>query len=224
MTQDNPIYVALDRMDVFHARNLGDELRGLVGGLKIGLTFYLRYGDTATRYVTAGHDWFLDLKFNDIPNQVDGAVRAAVQLGPRFISIHESGGTEMMQAAVVAAHEEADTLKLPRPRILAVTTLTSLPSTPAQILQQAYHAQNCGCDGVIHSAAEAALLRSELRSDLILMTPGIRLDGYAVHDHRRSATPRQAIDAGVDYFVIGRPITQANEPQEVVKQILATLE
>lgn len=220
---NNPIYVALDKMDLFRARELADELRGLIGGLKIGLTFYLRYGESAVRYVTAGHDWFLDLKFNDIPDQVDGAVRAVVPYQPRFISIHESGGTEMMKAAVAAASDEAETLKLRRPNIMAVTTLTSLTSSPTQILTQAYHAQCCGCDGVIASAAEAALLRSELRSDLLLLTPGIRVTGGAVHDHVRTATPREAVDAGVNYFVIGRPVTNANDPQQVVKDVLASL-
>lgn len=219
----NPIYVAFDNMDLFVARELADELRGLIGGLKIGLSFYMAHGRSGVRYVTAGYDWFLDLKFKDIPFQVDGAVRAIIPMEPRFISIHESGGTEMMKAAVFAAQDEAEALHLRRPGILAVTTLTSLTSTPQQILVQAYHAQSCGCDGVIHSVSEAALLRSELRSDLILMTPGIRLDGSPVHDHVRSATPRQAIDAGVNYFVIGRPVTQAQEPQEVIKAISATL-
>jgi orotidine-5'-phosphate decarboxylase len=221
--KSNPIYVAIDKMDVFQARELVDELHGLIGGVKIGLTFYLRYGDTAVRYVVGSHDLFLDLKFHDIPDQIDGAIRAAVALNPRFISLHEAGGTEMMQAAVNAARAEADTLKVRRPNILAVTTLTSLPSTPALILRQAYRAQSCGCDGVIHSVAEAALLRSELNSDLILMTPGIRLEGSAVDDHKRYATPRQAVDAGVNYFVIGRPVTSASDPQQVVKGILASL-
>lgn len=219
----NPIYVALDNIDLFRARELADELRGLIGGLKIGLSFYMAHGKTGTRYVTAGYDWFLDLKFHDIPNQVDGAVRAAVALEPRFISIHETGGPDMMKAAVLAAVEEAETLHFRRPDILAVTTLTSLVAPSQHILLQAYNAQTCGCDGVIHSVAEAALLRREMGSDFVLMTPGIRLEGSPVQDHVRSATPKQAVDAGVNYFVIGRPVTSAENPQEVVKFISATI-
>ena len=220
---DNPIYVAIDQIGLFEARRLADDLRGLIGGLKIGLTFWLRHGYTAARHVTAGYNWFLDLKFKDIPTQVDGAVRAVVEHTPRLLSVHEDGGTEMMQAAMQAAREEADTLLVRRPMILAVTTLTSLEVTPAVVLAQAYHAQSCGCDGVIASAREARLLRSELRSDMILLSPGIRPDGYSPGTHKRPSTPKEAIDAGVNYIVIGTPITAAPNPAEVVKDILLSI-
>ena len=220
---DNPIYVAIDQMDIFEARRLADDLRGLIGGLKIGLTFWLRHGYTASRHVTAGYNWFLDLKFKDIPAQVDGAVRAVVEHTPRFLSVHEDGGTEMMQAAVAAAASEADTLLVRRPKILAVTTLTSLEATPAVVLSQAYHAQTSGCDGVITSAREARLLRSELRADMILLSPGIRPVGFGAGTHKRPSTPKEAIDAGVNYLVIGAPITAASNPPEVVKDILLSI-
>ena len=220
---DNPIYVAIDQIDLFEARRLADDLRGLIGGLKIGLTFWLRHGYTAARHVTAGYNWFLDLKFKDIPAQVDGAVRAVVEHTPRFISIHEDGGTEMMQAAVVAAASEATTLRVQQPKILAVTTLTSLEVSPTVVLAQAYHAQSCGCHGVITSAREGRLLRSELRSDMILLSPGIRPEGFDPGTHKRPSTPKEALDAGINYLVIGTPITAARNPAEVVKDILLTL-
>lgn len=219
---DNPIYVAIDSMDIFEARRLADDLRGHIGGLKFGLTFWLRYHFSGIRHVAAGFDWFCDLKFNDIPEQVAGAVRVAVDYGPRLLTIHQDGGVEMMQAAVHAAQTEADLLQVRRPMILAVTRLTSQNARESDILGRAFQAHACGCDGVICSANEASSLRREL-PDFLLTTPGIRPIGSVVGSHKRAATPRFALDAGVDYLVIGSPITQAADPRRMVQEIMQSM-
>ncbi len=221
---DNPLYVAIDKMDLYKARTLAESLRGQIGGFKIGLTFWLRHGGyTATRYVTDGFDWFLDLKFHDIPDQVDGALRAVVPHQPRMISIHQQGGEAMMEAAMVAAKEESVIQKVRRPLILAVTMLTSLPARSQEVVNRALCAQAMGVDGVICSAREARFLRKALRSDMIILTPGIRLPESPQDDQQRIATPQQAIESGANYIIVGRPITQAVDPAQAAKNILASI-
>lgn len=208
-------------MNVGEARELADSLRGIVGGLKIGLTFWLRHNFSVVRHVTTGFDWFLDLKFFDIGDQMDGAVRAVVQYGPRFISIHEDPrNSDAMKAAMEAAHDEAQKLNVERPLVLAIASLTSMEIPPAEVLTKAYHAQCCGLDGVICSGQEVALLRSELRPDFILMCPGIRPLDTSTDDHKRVATPQAAMKAGANYLVVGRPITKSFDPRQAALDIL----
>lgn len=217
-----PIFLALDMTDPTTARRLIYEVHGLIGGVKIGLTFWFANGPAVVKDVVTGIDWFLDVKWKDIPTQVAGAVRAVLPLAPTYISVHESGGRAMMEAAVATANE-AQALGITRPRLLAVTTLTSLPATITGVVAQAHHAMSCGLDGIIASPREVHHLRSELGTKPILLTPGIRPADAAIDDHARSATPREAIEAGANLLVIGRPITQASKPRDAAQAILDSL-
>jgi len=227
----NPIFVAIDEMGVFEARELVDDLRGVIGGVKIGPTFWFRHGHSAVRHVAAGYELFIDMKFYDIPNQIDGAMRAIVAYRPFFVTIHvpppspdQEDDDAMMLAAMKAVHVEADRLTIRRPKILGVTALTSIKMSPADILARAYRAQRCGLDGVVCAASEARLLRSELNADFLIVSPGIRPVGSPARDHRRVATPSEAMEAGVNYMVIGEPITLASNPRQAAMDILASIE
>jgi orotidine-5'-phosphate decarboxylase len=173
-----------------------------------------------------GFSIFLDLKFHDIPNTVYKAVLAACQLNVWMLTIHTAGGSEMMRAARRAVDESVH-----KPMLVAVTVLTSLSgddlseqgiqrSTDEQVLRLASLAQQNGMDGVVCSAAEAASIRKLLSENFVLVTPGIRPTGDDAQDQKRVVTPKDAICAGSNFLVIGRPITQARKPVEKLQQIL----
>ncbi|SEA31709.1 orotidine-5'-phosphate decarboxylase [Thiothrix caldifontis] len=194
--------------------------------LKVGFELFVAAGPEFIRQLTArGFDVFLDLKFHDIPNTVASACKAAAALGVWMINVHASGGAKMMQAA----REALQCIENP-PKLIAVTVLTSmdkvqLASTgviadPAQQVQHlAQLAASSGLDGVVCSAQEAVMLRQVLGEDFLLVTPGIRPAGSELGDQSRVMTPAQAQQAGVSYVVVGRPITQAADPQAVIAQI-----
>ncbi len=214
-----PIIIALDFPKGSQAWDLAERLDPRRYRLKIGKELFTAAGPDLIRGL-ALHDFeiFLDLKFHDIPNTVAGACQAAARLGVWMINVHASGGRAMMQAAREAvAH-------LPqRPLITAVTVLTSLSAEdlaetgikrkPAeQVRHLATLAQECGMDGAVCSAREAADLRKTLGADFKLVTPGIRLPGSAPDDQHRTMTPAEALAAGADYLVVGRPVTAAADP------------
>ncbi|WGZ92596.1 MAG: orotidine-5'-phosphate decarboxylase [Candidatus Thiothrix putei] len=194
--------------------------------LKVGFELFVAAGPEFIRQLTArGFDVFLDLKFHDIPNTVASACKAAAALGVWMINVHASGGAKMMQAA----REALQCIENP-PKLIAVTVLTSmdkvqLASTgviadPAQQVQHlAQLAASSGLDGVVCSAQEAVMLRQVLGEDFLLVTPGIRPAGSELGDQSRVMTSAQAQQAGVSYVVVGRPITQAADPQAVIAQI-----
>lgn len=229
----NPVFVSIDTTAVDTARTLAQGLAGLVGGVKLGLEFFVAQGPAGVRAVLGGDSevpFFLDLKLHDIPNTVAGGVRAALPLKPAFMTIHTSGGPAMMRAAAeAAAAAGAD-----RPRILGVTVLTSLDdgdlgavgqSTPvaAQVERLARLARDCGLDGVVCSPNEVAALRAACGPDFILMVPGIRPAWSAVNDQKRIMTPAQAMAAGASHLVIGRPITADVTPADAARRINAEL-
>lgn len=199
--------------------------------LKVGFELFVAAGPTFVReLVDRGFAVFLDLKFHDIPNTVASACKAAAQLGVWMINVHASGGATMM----AAAREALRGLENP-PRLIAVTVLTSMdraqltgtgvlvdPETQVQHL--AGLAAASGLDGVVCSAQEAAMLRQQLGTAFLLVTPGIRPTGSDQGDQSRVMTPAQARQAGVNYVVVGRPITQAADPQAVIAQINADLQ
>lgn len=215
-TVANPIFCAVDVPDLGPARQLARDVRGLVGGLKLGLEFFNAQGPAGVRAVQEeGQPIFLDLKLHDIPNTVAGATRSAAALGVEMLTVHASGGPAMLMAAVAAAHEAAKP-----PKIIAVTVLTSLDAkdldlmgvgrtVSEQVVRLAVMAQEAGCDGVVCSPAEVALLRAEVGPDFLLVVPGIRAAGAEVGDQKRVATPGATIRAGADVLVVGRPITAA---------------
>ncbi len=225
----NPILCALDTPDVGAAEALAARLAGLVGGVKLGLEFFTANGPAAVRRITetAGRV-FLDLKLHDIPNTVAKAVQAAAALEPLFLTIHAAGGAAMMQTA-----SEAARAAMPRPdrvRLLGVTVLTSLDDgdlaavgqhgpVAEQARRLALLARASGLDGVICSPHEVAMLRQACGPGFLLVVPGIRPSGSALGDQKRVMSPRQALAAGADYLVIGRPITGVSDPAAAARAI-----
>jgi orotidine-5'-phosphate decarboxylase len=231
----NPILVAVDTQEVDRAKALANELAEAVGGIKLGLEFFNANGPAGVAEVASGRgNLFLDLKYHDIPNTVAGAVRAAVKLQPMMLTIHAGGGAAMMGAARDAAAQEAERLGIERPSVVAVTVLTSMDDRdldevgqkgPAaeQVLRLANLARESGLDGVVCSPREIRAVRDLCGPDFLLVAPGIRPAGTAVRDQKRTMTPREAVDAGADWLVIGRPITGASDPAAAARAILQEL-
>ncbi len=228
------ILVALDTPDLARAKALATALSGLVGGLKIGKEFFAAHGPQGVREVAGSQALFLDLKFHDIPNTVAGALRAAVDLEPLIVNVHTSGGQAMMAAAAEAVRDAAAARGIQRPRLIGVTVLTSLDDAdldaigqrgPAadQVLRLARLARDSGLDGVVCSPREIAGLRETLGPDFLLVVPGIRPDWAAKGDQKRVTTPIEALAAGADYLVIGRPITGAEDPAAAARRIAEEL-
>jgi len=203
---------------------------------KVGLELFTAEGPALLQEIRAsGKGIFLDLKLHDIPNTVGEAARIGVRHGARMMTIHASGGREMMARAAATAGEEADKRGLARPILLGVTILTSLqnedlasvgmiPDTPGQVLRLAALARAAGLSGVVCSAKEIEIVRKEVGPDFLIVTPGIRPAGAAVQDQKRVMTPALAVAKGSDYLVIGRPITQAAFPAEAFAEIVRELE
>jgi len=221
------IFVALDTSDLDKALALTEGLRGLVGGVKLGQEFFTAQGPAGVDAVTAlGLPVFLDLKFHDIPATVSRAVGAALALKLFMLNVHASGGEAMMWAAADAAGLAGDE----RPLVVAVTVLTSLWSGDLvatgiddniedQVLRLAALAENCDLDGVVCSPREVAALRRERGPDFKLVVPGIRPTWAATDDQKRVETPADTVAAGADYLVIGRPITQSQDPADAARRI-----
>ncbi len=226
---DPKIIVALDYAQADQARAFVDRVRPDLCRLKVGKELFVTAGPAFVEELVArGFAVFLDLKFHDIPNTVAQACKAAARLGVWMVNVHASGGPRMM----LAAREALEGLPglISRPRLIAVTVLTSMgeeelraigveAAAHQQALLLASLAHDCGMDGVVCSAQEAPLLRSAIGTDFLLVTPGIRPAGSAVGDQTRILTPAQAIQAGSDYLVIGRPITQAVDPLAALEAI-----
>ncbi len=236
MRPTDRVFVALDMPEIEGAKAMAAQVAGLVGGVKLGLEFFMAQGPAGIRDVIAAGDLplFLDLKLHDIPNTVAGAVRSVAPLAPTFLTIHAGGGPAMIRAAADAAREEAERLGLPRIRILAVTVLTSLSdedltavgqAVPAadQVRRLAQVAHANGADGIVCSPAEVALLRRDLPADFTLMVPGIRPTWAAANDQKRVMGPRDAVAAGADHLVIGRPITADADPAAAARRIAEEL-
>ncbi len=228
------IFVALDTQDLTRAAGLAQDLVGLVGGVKIGKEFFTAHGPDGVRAAVGSNPLFLDLKFHDIPNTVAGALRAAIHLRPAFVNVHAAGGRAMLEAAVEALREGAEDTGCEPPRLLGVTVLTSLDDADLevvgqrgpvaeQVLRLAGLAQDCGLDGVVSSPREIAALRAACGPDFLIMVPGIRPAWSASGDQKRVTTPAEALAAGADYLVIGRPITGADDPAAAAKRVAAEM-
>ncbi len=229
---ENPIFCALDTPDLGRALKLAKNIKGHVGGLKIGLEFFNHQGpDGLKAIVGTGIPVFADLKFHDIPNTVAGAVRAIAPLGPGILNVHAAGGHAMMQAAKEAAMERAGANA---PLVIGVTVLTSLDrddleqqgiaaSPSDQVRRLAALSQEAGLDGVVCSAHEIDVLRRDCGPNFKLIVPGIRPAGAAVNDQKRVMAPADAVSAGADVLVIGRPITKSEDPGAAAAEIAASL-
>ncbi|MFO7993176.1 MAG: orotidine-5'-phosphate decarboxylase [Marinobacter sp.] len=220
-TPDNPrIIVALDFPSDQPALALVDQLDPAKCRLKVGKELFTRSGPELVRDLQGrGFEVFLDLKFHDIPNTTSAAVAAAADLGVWMVNVHASGGEKMM----TACRDRLDSFGKERPLLIAVTVLTSMGpedlagigiagSPEAQVSRLATLTRNCGLDGVVCSAQEAPALKAEQGADFKLVTPGIRPLSADKGDQQRIMTPTDALKAGSDYLVIGRPITQAADP------------
>ena len=227
----NPLFCAIDRPDLEGAVALARAVAPHVGGVKLGLEFFISQGPrgVATVAEATGMPVFLDLKLHDIPNTVAGAVRAAGGLGAAYLTLHASGGPAMLEAAVAAAAG----LREP-PRLLAVTVLTSLDredlartGVRAEPLDQALLlaslAHRCGIGGIVCSAEEIEALREALGPDPLIAVPGLRPAGADAGDQKRVVTPAAALAAGADILVIGRPITGAPDPAAAARAIAESL-
>jgi orotidine-5'-phosphate decarboxylase len=228
-----PILVALDVDSSDAARQLARSLRGVVGGFKIGKRLFTSEGPSLVReLVDQGDKIFLDLKFHDIPNTVAGAVAEATKLGVWMMDVHASGGSAMMRAARAAADDTASARGQAPPLVIAVTVLTSFDQdtlsevgVPASIETQvgrlAELAESSGLDGVVASPLEIALIRSRTRRPFAIVTPGIRSTADAKGDQQRTLTAAQALSAGADYLVVGRPIIAAADPRRAADALAA---
>jgi orotidine-5'-phosphate decarboxylase len=220
------IIIALDVATQEEARALMGLLAREVGAFKIGLQRYTADGPDLVRAAASFGPVFLDLKLHDIPNTVAKAVESADRLGVRMLTLHLSGGGEMIRAAVAARKSKM--------LLLGVTVLTSsndgtleetgVSSTTAdQVLRLARLGVANGIDGLVASPQEARMLRQEFGDRIKIVTPGIRPVGSETGDQKRIASPREAVDAGADYLVIGRPITGAADPRAAVRSIVSEL-
>ncbi|WP_396621307.1 orotidine-5'-phosphate decarboxylase [Marinobacter sp. W-8] len=226
---DPKIIVALDFPSQNPALALADQLDPAKCRLKVGKELFTRSGpDLVKALQSRGFDIFLDLKFHDIPNTTSAAVVAAAELGVWMVNVHASGGEKMM----VACRERLEAFGNDRPLLIAVTVLTSMSdedlagigitgSAEAHVSRLATLTKNSGLDGVVCSAQEAPRLKAEQGSDFQLITPGIRPLTADKGDQQRIMTPTDALKAGSDYLVIGRPITQAPDPLAALEAIYA---
>jgi orotidine-5'-phosphate decarboxylase len=221
------ILIALDYDDEETALAFVKQLSSDTCRLKVGKEMFTYFGPAfVKKLIDLGFDVFLDLKFHDIPNTVAKAVTAAADMGVWMVNVHASGGFEMMHKAKKALEKFGDKA----PLLIAVTVLTSMDeqelkrlgidkSPQDQVIYLAKLAKEAGLAGVVCSAQEAKVLKAELGENFKLVTPGIRPEGSDMGDQKRIMTPKQAVDAGSDYLVIGRPITKANDPVDTLAKI-----
>ncbi len=233
----NKLIVALDVESAQEARALCHVLRGVVGMFKIGSQLFTAAGpDLVREIINYGERVFLDLKFHDIPNTVAAAGVEATRLGVSIFNLHAAGGSEMMRRTSETVAECADSERLVRPLIIAVTVLTSaneatlaevgFPAEPAELVRRlALLAEANGLDGVVASAHELDIVRTAVKKpEFIVVTPGIRPAGFAPSDQKRVTTPREAIISGADYIVVGRPIIEATDPAHAAQQVIDEIE
>lgn len=229
------LFVAIDTPDLDQASALAETLAPVIGGLKLGKEFFTAHGPEGIRHLSGyGVPMFLDLKFHDIPHTVAGAVRSACALGPAMLTLHASGGAAMMQAArdaALAACQDPQLAAPCRPLLLAVTVLTSLGEEdlmtigqhgpiPEQVRRLGQLAEVNGLDGAVCSAREAPMLRRVCGPTFRLVVPGIRPDWAVKSDQKRTLTPTQAMEAGADWLVVGRPITAATDSRAAARRVI----
>lgn len=231
MDRDPRLVVALDFSDHASADALVSQLDPALCRLKVGKELFTRTGPVSIeQWQGRGFDVFLDLKFHDIPNTVAAACRAAADLGVWMINVHALGGRRMLEAARASIGEGTE-----RPLLVAVTVLTSLDDADLSDLGLSVSAaelasrlaevsRETGCDGVVCSARDAESMRSRFGEDFMLVAPGIRPSGSGVDDQRRTMTPAEAVRAGADYLVVGRPVTAAPDPAGALRELAAEID
>jgi orotidine-5'-phosphate decarboxylase len=229
----NPVIIALDFSDRGKMRQMVKKLHPYVGKFKVGLEMFVGFGPDVVREI---HDLdgriMLDLKLHDIPNTVKHAAKNAAKLGIDLLTVHASGGIAMMQAAKEGVYEGAEESGNAPTQLLGITVLTSLDqdvlnkelgvnrTVEDQVAALAKNAQAAGLAGVVSSPQEVSAIREACGGEFLVVTPGIRLAASGMHDQKRVTTPEEAIASGASYIVIGRAVTQADDPVGVMKQIL----
>lgn len=233
---DDRLIVALDVSTMQQMKDIVDTLGDAVSFYKVGMELFYAAGEDTVAYLRdCGKSVFLDLKLHDIPNTVAQGVKSLTRLGANLITIHGQGGAVMLKAAADAAREAAEELGVERPKLLAITVLTSFDDTTwsgiggqlpiaDQVRRLALLAKDAGVDGVVASPLEAKLIREACGDDFLIVTPGIRPAFAAANDQKRIATPSSALRDGASRLVIGRPITKADTPREAVRMILEEME
>jgi len=232
MIADKRLIVAIDVDTMGKVQNLVETLGDSVSYYKVGMELFYSVGNQVITYLRSqGKDVFLDLKLNDIPNTVGQSLAALTELGISMLNVHASGGSTMMAAAAQAVKNKAYSMGIERPKLIAVTVLTSIDSgewnalgynldLSKQVVHLARLAQNAGLDGVVASPQEAAQIRAACGDEFSIVTPGIRPSGAAINDQSRIATPASALKSGAHHLVIGRPITAAQDPRQAAQVIL----
>jgi orotidine-5'-phosphate decarboxylase len=233
LTAKDRIALALDVDNDREALGIVAELKDSVGVFKVGLQLFTAYGPDIVRRITGmGGRVFLDLKYHDIPNTVAKASAEAVKLGVSIFNVHTLGGLDMMKAAVEATRETAQKLDLPVPAVLGVTILTSMDelslrkelkitrSLRREVVHLARLAQRAGMHGVVASPQEIKTLRRAVRGEFIILTPGVRPAWADKDDQKRVMTPGEAVEAGADYIVVGRPVLRSSDRKAAVEKIV----
>lgn len=233
---DDRIITALDVHSLEDMKKLVETLGDSVSFYKVGMELFYSAGPDAVLYLKdQGKHVFLDLKVHDIPNTVGQSIRALTRLGADLMTLHGTGGRAMMEAAAEAVRDEAAKLNIERPRLLAVTVLTSIDenawkeiggkySIAESVKNLAKLAKEAGIDGTVSSPYEAKEIREMNGPDFLIVTPGIRPTFAVANDQKRFTTPSQALRDGASHLVIGRPITKAADPKEAAEKILAEIQ
>ena len=232
MNPKDRLIVAIDVDTEEKAIKLIDKLKSEVRFFKIGFELFSSCGPGTVKIIKEKDcDIFLDLKFHDIPNTVAKAASSVTKLGVYMLNVHALGGYDMMKLTSETVTAEAKRLGIERPKVIAVTVLTSMDENALkkvgvddnikkEVLRLASLAKAAGLDGVVASPSEAKLIRESLGKDFLIVTPGVRPALAASHDQKRIATPEEAIKDGADFIVVGRPITEAQNPAEAARAIL----
>lgn len=231
MSSDKLI-VALDVPNMAKVRQLVEQLDDSVSYYKVGMELFYGVGIDVIRYLkNSGKNIFVDLKMHDIPNTVAQGASMLTKMGMSMLNVHALGGAAMMKGAAQAVANTAASLNIPRPKLIAVTVLTSMGnedwdtlhyklSISEQVVLLAKMAKDSGLDGVVASPQEAALIREACGDDFLIVTPGVRPQGADTNDQSRIATPSMAMKNGATHLVVGRPITKAADPRAAAEQIL----
>lgn len=219
--RNTKLILALDVDNLKKAKYFVNKLYPKIKIFKVGIRLFTVAGPRIVKFINKkGAKVFLDLKFFDIPSTVAHTVRQAVRLEVAMLTLHILGDEEMLKTAVRAAKDEAKRFKLKRPLLIGVTVLTSKETNFSDVLTLAKIGLDCGLDGVVCSAQEAALLRQKIKKKFIIVTPGIRPTKLGADDQKRTATVDEAIKAGSDFLVVGRPILEAKDPMAVVEGLV----
>lgn len=231
MAQLSPVILALDTADLDEARRLAERVRPYVDVVKIGLQLFSTIGVKAVEALKDdGFEVFLDIKLMDIPNTVATACLALCEHGPLMLTVHTMGGQEMMRAAAQAVRDRCEHDGLKKPMLIGVTVLTSIDllalskigisgSIEDQVARLAKLAKASGLDGLVSSPLETRAVRSAVGEDMLLVTPGVRLAGAGADDQKRVSNPTDAMKAGADFLVVGRPIYRSEDPLGAAAQV-----